>query len=159
MPEDLFVDVRYQGLELGRRLRIEEFGAATAYLHHPAPMPVGAKLLIEADESLEVSVQVTRVNEQVAGSERPAGMFVEPHGLSGKAEDWWAARVAGSSTDAPEVDGGTTQPMEAVPVHQEAEPEQAAVVEAAPEAPKDEAKPEAKPAKAKKKRSRRKKSK
>jgi hypothetical protein len=148
MAEDLFVDVRYRGLELARRSRIEDFAAASAYLHHPTPMPVGSSLLLQAEDSLEIPVRVTRVSEQVAGTERPPGMFIEPEDLSGKGEDWWKARVAGESTESPaavvEEPPRDTEEMPAQEAQPEATPE--------PEAKQAEPEPEAKPKKRKRRR-------
>ncbi len=94
MAEELFVDVRYRGLECGSKLRIEDFAASQAYLHHPLPMPVGSPLLVDTGEGLEIPVTVSRVCEQVAGNDKPAGMFVRPQALTDLAQSWWDERVA-----------------------------------------------------------------
>lgn len=96
MAEELFVDVQYRGLEFGRRVRIEDFAAPQAYLHHPLPMPVGSELLVNAGDGLEIPVRVARVNEQVSGNDKPPGMFVSPGNLDAVAQRWWDERVANS---------------------------------------------------------------
>jgi hypothetical protein len=96
MAEELFVDVQYRGLEFGRRVRIEDFAAPQAYLHHPLPMPVGTELLVDVGDGLEIPVQVARVNEQVSGNDKPPGMFVSPGSLDARAQRWWDERVANS---------------------------------------------------------------
>ena len=78
MAENLFVDASYQGIDIGRGLIFEEVAALVACLHSPAPMPVGSVLVLDADKVAGITVRVTRVSEQVTGTERPAGMFVEP---------------------------------------------------------------------------------
>ena len=162
MAESLFVNVRYRGLDLGQRLCIEDFAAGQAYLHHAAPMPVGSELVLEVAEDLEVPVRVSRVSEQVAGIEKPPGMFVVPGELSGAAQDWWASQSEAADVAKPEdepavveakgdeaVEATDTQVVEAAPA-QEPEAEAAKPAEPEPE-------PEAKPVKAKKKRRRKKK--
>jgi hypothetical protein len=147
MADELFVDVRYRGIELGRRLQIDEVIASQAYLHSPAPMPVGTLLTIDADDDLELTIRVTRVSEQVAGNERPAGMFVEPFELTESAQDRWNAwaGVQGSASDAAPAEAQTAALAEAA---------EAPASEVAATSSESEAKP-----KAKKKRSRRKKAK
>ena len=155
MAQELFVDLHYQGIELGRRLQFESVVATGAYLHSPAPMPVGTVLTIDADDELELTVRVTRVSEQVAGTERPAGMFVEPYELSGPAQDRWNSWAEGAGTptsatadpDVHAVDEGSSAGAEP----EASPPEQAAAA--------DEEPPAKEKGKAKKKRSRRKKAK
>ena len=100
MAQELFVDLRYRGIELGRRLQFDSVAASEAYLHAPAPMPVGTLLTIDADDELEVTIRVTRVSEQVAGADRPAGMFVEPFELSDRAQERWDAWARGEGAPA-----------------------------------------------------------
>lgn len=101
MAEELFVDVQYRGLELGRRVRIEDFAEPQAYLHHPLPMPVGTELLVDVGDGLEIPVRVARVNEQVSGNDKPAGMFVSPGAFDARAQRWWDERVANSEGPVP----------------------------------------------------------
>jgi hypothetical protein len=101
MAEGLFVDVHYQGIELGRRLQFDDVVAAGAYLHSPAPMPVGTILVLDPEVDAELTVRVTRVSEQIAGSERPAGMFVAPHELSDRAQARWDQWADGKAAAAP----------------------------------------------------------
>jgi hypothetical protein len=88
-----FVDVTYFGFEIGRRLRIGEFGPTTAYLEHPTPLPVGTALDIVTDDAGAIRATVLRVQEQVAGTERSPGMHVRAEALAGAPAAWWAARV------------------------------------------------------------------
>ena len=108
MAQELFVDLRYRGIELGRRLQFDSVAASEAYLHVPAPMPVGTLLTIDADDKLEVTIRVTRVSEQVAGADRPAGMFVEPFELTDQAKDRWDAWARGEGAPA----AAAEEPME-----------------------------------------------
>ena len=92
MPET-FVDVTSRGLEVGRQLRLCDVGPGGAYLEHPLPMPVGARLRIDAGDGIAIAAVVVRVQEQVAGAERPPGMFVKVIEMAGAAEAWWKERV------------------------------------------------------------------
>lgn len=94
------MDLRYRGIELGRRLQFDSIAATEAYVHAPAPMPVGTLLTIDTDDELEVTIRVTRVSEQVAGADRPAGMFVEPYELTDRAQDRWNAWASGEGAPA-----------------------------------------------------------
>ncbi len=96
MSEDVYVDLRYQGLPLGTRLCMQDFSESEAYLQCPQPMPVGSALVVAVEE-LEIEVLVRRVTEQVAGAERPPGMFVKPGTLEGAAQKWWAGQVPSKS--------------------------------------------------------------
>jgi hypothetical protein len=112
MAQELFVDLRYRGIELGRRLQFDCVAASEAYLHAPAPMPVGTLLTIGADDELEVTIRVTRVSEQVAGADRPAGMFVEPFELTDQAQDRWDAWARGEGAPAAAVAEPVESPQE-----------------------------------------------
>lgn len=101
MAEGLFVDVHYQGIPLGTRLQFDDVAAASAYLHSPAPMPVGTILILDPEVDAELTVRVTRVSEQIAGSERPAGMFVAPHELSFRAQTRWDQWAQGKAAASP----------------------------------------------------------
>jgi hypothetical protein len=92
VPET-FVDVTSRGLEVGRQLRLCDVGPGGAYLEHPLPMPVGARLRIDAGDGVAIAAVVVRVQEQVAGAERPPGMFVKVIEMVGAAEAWWNERV------------------------------------------------------------------
>lgn len=101
------VDVSYRGFELGKRVRISQFGPTTAYLEHPAPLPVGTRLEISIDPDREgggdkIAATVLRVCEQVAGAERASGMHVRATDLAGAAAAWWGERVAHADPQIPE---------------------------------------------------------
>ena len=101
------VDVSYRGFELGKRVRISQFGPTTAYLEHPAPLPVGTRLEISIDPDREgggdkILATVLRVCEQVAGAERAAGMHVRATDLAGAAAAWWGERVSYADPQIPE---------------------------------------------------------
>lgn len=96
---ETFVGASSRGVELGRRLALSEIGPTSAYLEHPAPMPVGSELRITGDDGVELGVVVVRVCEQVAGADRSPGMFVRVVELAGEAETWWRGRQ--SSGDDP----------------------------------------------------------
>lgn len=108
MAGEVFVDVTYRGLELGRRLKLREVGPSTAYLEHGTPMPVGAQVLLATDEGLSIPVTVVRVHEQVAGAEMPPGMRVQASGLEGPAAAWWRDLV---SRDDPQIPEQEVAPM------------------------------------------------
>ncbi len=150
MAQELFVDLRYRGIELGRRLQFDSILASSGYLHAPAPMPVGTVLTIDTGDDLEMTIRVTRVSEQVAGTERPAGMFVEPIELSDRAQARWNDWA-----------DGTEDGIEAAPAPAEAAqdaPPSSAPPSSAPPSSASDTKPKAQ-SKPKKKRNRRKKSK
>ena len=104
MAGEVFVDVTYRGLELGRRLKLREVGPSTAYLEHGTPMPVGAEVLLATDEGLSIPVTVVRVHEQVAGAEMPPGMRVQASGLDGAAAGWWRDMVSRDDPQIPELE-------------------------------------------------------
>jgi hypothetical protein len=104
MAGEVFVDVTYRGLELGRRLKLREVGPSTAYLEHGTPMPVGAEVLLATDEGLSIAVTVVRVHEQVAGAEMPPGMRVQASGLDGAAAGWWRDLVSREDPQIPELE-------------------------------------------------------
>jgi hypothetical protein len=108
MAGEVFVDVTYHGLELGRRLKLREVGPSTAYLEHGTPMPVGAQVLLSTDDGLSIPVTVVRVHEQVAGAEMPPGMRVQASGLEGAAASWWRDLV---SRDDPQIPEQEVAPM------------------------------------------------
>lgn len=104
MAGEVFVDVTYRGLELGRRLKLREVGPSTAYLEHGTPMPVGAEVVLATDEGLSIPVTVVRVHEQVAGAEMPPGMRVQVSGLDGTAAGWWRGMVSCDDPQIPELE-------------------------------------------------------
>lgn len=104
MSGERFVDVNYRGLELGRRLKVSEFGPTTAYLEHATPMPVGAPLEIVTDEGVRFAAQVVRIHEQVGGAERHPGMRIEVRELEAAAREWWSTKVSGPDRDSPATD-------------------------------------------------------
>jgi hypothetical protein len=108
MAGEVFVDVTYRGLELGRRLKLREVGPSTAYLEHGTPMPVGAQVLLSTEQGLSIPVTVVRVHEQVAGAEMPPGMRVQASGLEGAAASWWRDLI---SRDDPQIPEQEVAPM------------------------------------------------
>jgi hypothetical protein len=104
MGSEVFVDVTYRGLELGRRLKLREVGPSTAYLEHGTPMPVGSLVVLATDEGLSIPVQVVRVHEQVAGADMPPGMRVQATGLEGSAASWWRELVSRDDPQIPELE-------------------------------------------------------
>jgi hypothetical protein len=129
MAAEQFVNVTYRGLELGRRLRVSQFGPMTAYLEHSTPMPVGTELAMHTDEGLQVAVRVLRVQEQVAGAQNPPGMRVAAAALDDQARAWWSGLVNSSDPLIPEPMLGT--PDEAAEQAEAAEAAQAEAAEAA----------------------------
>ncbi len=111
MSEDVYVDLQYQGIDLGNRLALQDFTASNAYLQCPQPMPVGTHLVLLAGEALEIPVRVVRVIEQITGIERPAGMGISAEGLEGAALLWWASHVPEATADST---GPDTDVMNAV---------------------------------------------
>ncbi|MCP4443952.1 MAG: hypothetical protein GY811_01220 [Myxococcales bacterium] len=99
MPEDVYVNVQYQGIELGNQLCMQEFTDSEAYLQCPQPMPVGSDVVVCVGGSLEIPVRVARVSEQVAGVEKPPGMLVKALELDEPARKWWAERVPAASSE------------------------------------------------------------
>ncbi len=163
MPEDVYVDLEYQGIELGTRLCMLQFTEAEAYVQCPHPMPVGSELVVRTGDGLEIPVRVARVREDVAGAEEPAGMFVGASDLDGHARDWWngnlgaapAHQEARDTVETPEdTEVEATKPAPQASIDASPEPESTAQVASAPE---PAALPEEAPAPAKKKRRRRKK--
>ncbi|HKE16255.1 MAG TPA: hypothetical protein VKB80_15385 [Kofleriaceae bacterium] len=94
MGQDVFVDVAYRGLEVGRRVKLVDVGPRTAYLEHGTPMPVGSGLVIRTDRGLAIPVVVIRVHEQVAGAELAPGMRIRSDALDGDAAGWWRAQLS-----------------------------------------------------------------
>jgi hypothetical protein len=119
MSGEVFVDVTYRGLELGRRLKLREVGPSTAYLEHGTPMPVGAQVLLSTEHGLSIPVTVVRVHEQVAGAEMPPGMRVQASGLEGAAASWWRDLVSRDDPQIPEVEAAPmrrARPLEPPPM-------------------------------------------
>jgi hypothetical protein len=75
---EAFVDVTWRGLEVGKRVKLHAIHPGDAYIDHATPMPVGTVLAIRTDEGLEIAATVTRVHEQVGGSNEVPGMTVAP---------------------------------------------------------------------------------
>jgi len=89
-----FVDLTYRGLSLGRRVRLSQVRPSTGYLDLPAPMPVGSRIAITAEDGMAFDAVVTAIHEQVGGSDRTPGMTVAPALVAEPAAAWWAARVS-----------------------------------------------------------------
>src|SRR4051794_15961410 len=98
-----FVDLTYRGLALGRRVKLTQVRPTTGYLEVAAPMPVGTAIAIATDEGVVFEAIVAEVHEQIGGSERVAGMVVQPTfatpAAAGKgaeletAKAWWSERI------------------------------------------------------------------
>jgi len=95
-----FVDLTYRGLSLGRRVRLNQVRPGTGYLELPAPMPVGSRIAIAAEDGTAFDAMVTAIHEQVAGSDRTPGMIVAPALAAEPAVAWWTARVSLPEDDA-----------------------------------------------------------
>jgi hypothetical protein len=115
MAADQFVNVTYRGLDIGKRLRISQFGPTSAYLEHSTPMPVGTELAIHTDEGVRVPVRVLRVQEQVAGAENPPGMRVAATRLDDHARSWWQDLITTSDPPIPEPVSGAVAQDEEIP--------------------------------------------
>lgn len=144
MAGEVFVDVTYRGLELGRRLKLREVGPSTAYLEHGTPMPVGSQVVLATDDGLAIPVVVVRVHEQVAGAEMPPGMRVQASDLDGAAASWWRDLVSRDDPQIPEQEVAPmrrAKPLEpppmpsAPPAEQTDQTQKMPPVEDAPEAP------------------------
>ncbi len=127
---------------------MQEFTASEAYVQCPQPMPVGSTIVLCVAEDLEIPVQVAHVSEQVAGAERPAGMFVGAYGLEGAALAWWQSNMGAAADSAEDSEAPDTEVMPAVTPEEVAAAKEAKKAEPAEET-------SAKPAKGKKKRRRR----
>lgn len=138
MGSEVFVDVTYRGLELGRRLKLREVGPSTAYLEHGTPMPVGSQVVLATDEGLAIPVTVVRVHEQVAGAEMPPGMRVQATALDGAAAGWWRELVSRDDPQIPESEvamparrpASQPKPLESPPAEEAPPTEKLAVVDA-----------------------------
>jgi hypothetical protein len=109
-----FVDLTYRGLSLGRRIRLSQVRPSSGYLELPAPMPVGTRIAIAADDGVAFEATVTALHEQVGGSDRAPGMTVSPALAAEPAAAWWRARVALADNDAGprgQIAGGRSQPV------------------------------------------------
>jgi hypothetical protein len=140
MGSEVFVDVTYRGLELGRRLKLREVGPSTAYLEHGTPMPVGSQVILATDEGLSIPVVVLRVHEQVAGAEMPPGMRVQAPALEGAAAGWWSGLVTREDPRIPELEVVVARPERKAPPPPPAEvapPEEPPPVEIEAEDPEE----------------------
>jgi hypothetical protein len=130
MGAEQFVNVTCRGLEVGKSLKLLDFGPSTAFLEAATPVPVGTPLEITTDNGLTIAARVVRVQEQVAGAETAPGMRVAVE-LGSKAKGWWAEQVSRTDPVIPEpvrrppgaadaipteTDIETTIPSAAVPV-------------------------------------------
>lgn len=121
MGAEQFVDVTCRGLEVGKSLKLLDFGPTTAFLEAAAPVPVGSPLEILTDAGVTIRARVLRVQEQVAGAEMPPGMRVAAVELGGKASSWWQEQVSRPDPVIPEPAAGGARAvaavdLEAVPV-------------------------------------------
>lgn len=136
MPGDAFVDVTYRGLAVGEKLELTELGPTTAYLEAPQPLPVGATLDVATESGLTFSVDVIRVQEQVAGAEHAPGMRVVARELAGEVASWWNERAGGDDPVIPEPQTQPSPSLDPVePDQPEAAPDDAAVAEAIEDRP------------------------
>jgi hypothetical protein len=95
MQGQRLVDVQYRDMELGRCLTLSLVGPTTAYIEHPAPMPVGTCLDLITDEGMRIPSRVVQVCEQVVSAEVAPGMRIEVGVLDEKTHAWWASQVTG----------------------------------------------------------------
>lgn len=86
-----FVDLTYRGLPLGRRIKLTQVRPSTGYLELAAPMPVGSRLAITAEDGGAIEAVVAQIYEQAAADRAP-GMLIAPV-LEEGAAAWWRARV------------------------------------------------------------------
>ena len=93
MGAERFVNVSYQGIDVGQSLKLIEFGPHTAYLELVTPMPVGTALRLETDAGLAFDAQVVRVQEQVAGAEHQPGMRIRVGDVDEAVAAWWQPLV------------------------------------------------------------------
>ncbi len=108
MGVEQFVNVSYQGIDVGQSLKLVEFGPHTAYLELVTPMPVGTALRIETDAGLAFDAQVVRVQEQVAGAEHSPGMRIRVGEVDETVAAWWAPLVDSADPELPEPAEATT---------------------------------------------------
>jgi hypothetical protein len=92
MAGEELVDVRYRGLRVGESLAMREFGATTAYLEAPDPMPVGTVLEITNDRGEAFTAKVVKVQEKTDSAPN-AGMRVAVADVSASVKSWWQANV------------------------------------------------------------------
>lgn len=94
MGREQLVNITYRGFELASKQRVSGFEPASVVLDYPAPMPVGTELALVPAEGLVVPVRVVRVKEQVAGSDEPPSMLLEPLSPDDAALAWWHGEAA-----------------------------------------------------------------
>src|SRR5215470_5591683 len=70
----MFVDVSYRGLRVAARAKMTEAGPEAGFVEVEAPLPVGTRLNLTGDATLEV--RVMGVVEQESGAKSPPGMRV-----------------------------------------------------------------------------------
>ena len=127
------VDLTYRGLSLGRRVKLTQVRPSTGYLEHGAPMPVGTHVVVAADDGVAFDAAVIAVHEQVAGSDRPAGMLVAPALATAAAAAWWQARIALPDEDRAKPRPGRNRPVTVRPrSHTQPAPRADAVAQDAP---------------------------
>jgi len=68
-----FVDVAYRGLKVAQKARWQEGDDGRAFLEHEAPLPVGARVMIQLEGENREAVVISVV-EQEAGAKSPPGM-------------------------------------------------------------------------------------
>ena len=93
---DVFVDLGYRGLSIGKRARLAEVRPSTGYIESNAPMPVGTTLTLATEDGIAIDTTVIEVREMASGDRAP-GMHVRPIDLragDGAASAWWKAHVA-----------------------------------------------------------------
>jgi hypothetical protein len=81
-------------LPLGRRVKLTQVRPSTGYVETAAPMPVGTAIGIASEDGVMLEAIVAEVHEQVAGSDKPAGMIVRPKLDADTHKTWWKQRVA-----------------------------------------------------------------
>jgi len=110
-----FVDLTYRGLSLGRRIKLTQVRPTSGTLELPSPMPVGTHVTIATDEGVTFDATVSGVREQVAGSDRAAGMVVVPVLAEEPVASWWTARVALPDEDKPKPRPPRNRPVTVLP--------------------------------------------
>jgi hypothetical protein len=98
---ETFVDLTYRGLSLGRRIKLSQIRPTTGYLEHPTPMPVGTMVSVATDDAVVLDAIVTKVHEQVAGSDTAPGMLIRPTFANDQIEAWWKSRATAEPVAAP----------------------------------------------------------
>jgi hypothetical protein len=93
--EPMVVEVRYQGIVVGRAARVRELSATGAFVEFDAPMPVGSVVTIAPDGGPALRTRVARVTEVGEGR----GMTVCWAGLADDARGFLANGLGAPPVD------------------------------------------------------------